>query len=315
MITFAYNPTSWDDGPIPGGMADRLVQPVLPHLRHQALIESAPAPGAVNVYYTFRGLYGGVRPAGELSVFASHGIADKGWRPGHKVADQFDIDLVSGPLYAEMAIATGMPAHRVFVVGYPKLDPLIGRERSKSPDGRIRVLWAPTHGGGGEHDRRRSSGRSSWGSLASLAGDLDEAMFDVIVAPHPRHRQDRRATFDEYLEADVVIADGGSTMYEAWALGLPVVFPTWMTGAGHASALTLEADIYRRRVGRHAQIPGVLPDLLFEAAVEGITAAEEEFVEPILPAELRGCSGRLHAEVLDELADRHGVGQEVAQHG
>src|SRR5690606_25390294 len=131
-------------------------------------------------------------------------------------------------------------------------------------DGRIRVVWAPTHGGGGEPLRPAqapsdapTSPCSTWGRRDEVLGALPESEFDVIEAPHPRHRQDGKSTLAEYVDADVVIADGGSTIYEAWALDLPVVFCDWLTAAGNINRFlraggSLEAQIYRERIGRHA---------------------------------------------------------------
>ena len=100
-----------------------------------------------------------------------------------------------------------------------------------------------------------------------------------------------------------MIADGGSTIYEAWALDLPVVFPSWLVGHYNAAnRATFEADVYNGQIGRHASAAHRLPELVAEAAADGITGHEQDFVESILPRRYRGCSGRLHAEALDDLA-------------
>lgn len=308
VIHFAFNPTSWDDSrcrPWPGGMADRLVEPILPHLAGEWSVSNRPRSNCVNVYYAFRGQYDIPEvEVGVSSVFVSHGIADKYWRPGGKV-NLFDWVAVSGPAWTSKMLAEGFPHHRILEVGYAKLDPLFGAPRVPSR-GRVRVLWAPTHGGGGERVVDGSSARSSWHHRDEVLDLLDQDRFEVTVAAHPRHRADHRATFDEYLDCDVVIADGGSTIYEAWALDIPVVFPSWLVGAANQqrsrTAWTFEAELYQRRVGRHADRPDELVGLVAEAAADGITAAEQEFVEPILPRRYRGVSGRLHAEALDDIA-------------
>jgi len=41
-------------------------------------------------------------------------------------------------------------------------------------------------------------------------------------------------TMQPLVDADVVIADAGSTIYEAWALGKPVIFPDWL-GKGRSA--------------------------------------------------------------------------------
>lgn len=148
--------------------------------------------------------------------------------------------------------------------------------------------------------------RSSWWHRDEILGLLDDDRLEVIEQPHPRHRPDRQATFDEYMRADVVIGDGGSTVYEAWALNIPVVFPDWLTFFGCTagnSVGTMEQTIYQNGIGRHAADPGQLLPLVLEAADTGITTPEFDFIEPILPHAFRGHSGRLHTETLIDLAN------------
>jgi hypothetical protein len=314
QIAFVMNPTSWNDhtgAPWPGGMADALVQPILGHLTpDQYQVLRMPTADTVNVYYTHRRVQGVDREPGPCSVFVSHGIADKNWRNADRMRDRFDWVFVSGPAWVERLAHGGSDTEQICEVGYAKLDPLFDGVRVPRPDDRIRVLWAPTHGGGGEGNRdgvqRRRWRRTSWWSQAEIVGLLDPELFDVRVAPHPRHRPDHRATLDEYRDCDVVIADGGSTIYEAWALDLPVVFPSWITGQANrlraARQWTFEADIYSERIGYHATRPDALAAQVSRAASNGITAAEQRFVERILPRAHRGVSGRMHAEALVAIA-------------
>src|SRR5690606_8972077 len=105
-------------------------------------------------------------------------------------------------------------------------------------DDRIRVLYAPTHGGGGEMSHwddteptTRAATRTSWWHKDTILNHLDPDVFDVVACPHPRYRPDHKATLREYIGADAVIADGGSTMWEAMILGIPLVAPSWITKA------------------------------------------------------------------------------------
>lgn len=318
QIVFAYNPTSWRDGkPIPGGMADCLIHPILEALHPTDLRDctNRPKPGAVNCYFTHRRTYGlRAGPPREVSVFVSHGIADKVWRNARRMLGHFDYVAVSGPAWSKRLTDGGYPPDRVLEVGYTKLDPIFqGRIPTPARDGRVRVVWAPTHGGGGEGRAAGPptgsmlTGPSSWWHRNKVLELLAPSEFDVVIAPHPRHRPDKRATLTEYVGADVVIADGGSTIYEAWALGLPVVFPTWLTERGNLrrekpGSPTFEAAIYRNRLGVHAIKPAELAELVAKAAVDGIGERERTFVEQVLPAAYRGSSGRRHAEALVDIA-------------
>src|SRR5690606_24114097 len=169
-------------------------------------------------------------------------------------------------------------------IGWPKLDPIVNGDIPRQPRGdKIRVLWAPTHGGGAEprHGddgpiRRGTSRRTSWHHRDMIEQLLPPSEFELIVAPHPRHRKGKAATLAEYTRADVAVADGGSTSYVAWALDLPVVLPTWITRSGNMNSGAVERRIYKGGIGRHARCADDLPRLVVDAAEKGITLVEQE---------------------------------------
>lgn len=315
MIVLCANSTSWDDQRdelIPGGQGDRYLRPILAALPEgRAVVARQPRPGRshVNVYMNHRVIYDRQAGRGErYSVLISHGIASKTYRNGAR-AKGFRYVVVPGPaLFAEV-VGSGIPPSRVRQLGYPKLDPIHnGQVTSPWPerDGRVRVLWAPTHGGGSERypdgNRDAPGARAtSWWHREELLGLTDPQRHLVLEAPHPRHSPGRQATLAQYVGADVVIADGGSTMYEAWCLGLPVVLPTWLTAdrcLERAGGATLEGRVYRDRIGWHADRPDQLAELVDAAAAVGITSDEVAFAEEVLPAAFRGHGGRLHAAFL-----------------
>lgn len=298
-IHFVYNPVSWSAGrQVDGGMADALVQPILAHLPPgSATIGNLPKPGAVNVFYQWHGPTGTPIPGEGSSVFISHGIADKNWRDEPKVR-AFDLVVVSGPAWVRKLVAQGMDPHRILELGYPKLDPIFAGDVVPTEHRRPTIVWAPTHGG------RRSV--STWPQCQELARKL-LSEWDVQIAPHPRHRPDGRSTVQELADADVVIADGGSTIYEAWALGKPVVFCDWLTRRGvllaaHPLWGSFESQVYSAEIGYHADRPDQLASQVRRALAKGIDDRAREFIEGIFPARLRGCSGSAHATALMEIA-------------
>lgn len=315
-VVLCANDTSWDhehDRLIPGGQGDRYLSPILAHLP-EAVVSRQPQPGAVNFYMNHRNRYRPECWRGEhASVQGSHGIADKGYRDAAACAS-FTHVVAPGPALAESIVRSGVARSKVHILGYPKLDPIFqGRVASPWPerDGRIRVLWAPTHGGGSEVHRDGNPNApgaraTTWWRRDELLSLLDPERFLVVEAPHPRHSPGRQATLAQYVGADVVIADGGSTMYEAWCCGLPVVFADWLTAERNltrAGGALLEHRVYAEKIGWHAVCSQEFPELVEAAAETGITPEEQRFSLEVLPAKYRGVSGKLHADFLLALAD------------
>jgi hypothetical protein len=318
VIVLCANRTSWDtaqDCLVPGGQGDRYLSPIMQHLPPEhAVVSRQPRPGSahVNVYMNHRGIYRRDLYRGERwSVQISHGIASKGYRNGVKVKD-FRTIVVPGPAHYREVVGSGVMARRVKQLGYPKLDP-VHRGEVASPwparDGRVRVLWAPTHGGGSErypdgNTLAPSARATTWWARDELLGLLDPDRHLVMEAPHPRHSPGRRATLEQYVGADVVLADGGSTMYEAWASSLPVVFADWITAERNLTrgrGMLLEHRVYADPIGWHVAEPAQFAATVDAAAAAGISPREVRFAQRVLPLEFRGVGGKLHAEFLMSL--------------
>lgn len=102
------------------------------------------------------------------------------------------------------------------------------------------------------------------------------------------------------VDADVVISDAGSLVYEAWALGKPVVFPDWLVKEGVFKHFpgSFEEQIYREKIGYHVETPEQLGPMVERALMSGITEREKKFIDGIFPPELRGRSGEVTANLL-----------------
>jgi hypothetical protein len=178
LINFCLNDTSWDkraNAPIPGGQGQRYYQTVWDELDSMGIryeISRQPMPGVVNVYLNNRDRYKRSLAIREFaSVHTSHGIADKLYR-SDSLTRSFTHMIVPGPAHEAKVLQSGadrrgkwfrqrhgqvirvFEGRRINVLGYPKLDPLFqGQVKGNhvwAMDGRTRVLYAPTHGGGSE---------------------------------------------------------------------------------------------------------------------------------------------------------------------
>lgn len=216
-----------------------------------------------------------------INVFLPHGIADKGYRNAESLG-MFDCVIVSGQLWKEKLIVQGYPESKIVVGGYPKIDTLFYQHNRG-----YRTLWAPTHNYNVyEHTV------SSFPDLLGHWGELTKH-HNINISLHPANTASYKPTMDDLLETDVLIADSGSTVYEAWALGIPVVFPDWLVKEGIMNnyAGTFEAEIYKNKIGYHAENPDELVDCINEARIYGVRSKEHIFIDGIFNPSLRGSSG------------------------
>lgn len=315
MLHFALNSTSMEGGQlITGGQMHRYLAPVWDALDAMGVdygVGREPARGAVNVYSNTRSTYErGSHRMDRAAVGVSHGIGCKGYRFGYRFHRWV---IVPGSAHAEVLRRGRFPERKVQVLGFPKLDPIwrgeVTGEGVWADDGRVRVLYAPTHGGGSERHRDGNPGKpgakaTSWWHRDEVMALLSEDDFEVVLAPHPRHSEGRQATFAEYVGADVVVADGGSTIFEGLVLGKPVVLPAWLTrerNEARDGGRNLEAQVYRRGIGVHVDDPAGMADAVRRAAEQGQPSRDRVFAEGVVDPGQRGLGGRLWAEFLAEV--------------
>lgn len=255
----------------------------------------------------------------EAEVLMSHGAADKNyhWRRDpdgqymNNVRHRTDV-LVPGPFLRDRLVTEPLlrlDADHVHSVGWPRLDVLLEQQAAADVARprdrpwrrrRLRVLWAPTH------DRvRLANPISSYPHFEQHLDALRER-FDVDVSVHPRNRDDKRPTRGGLVDADVVVADFGTTVYEAWALGKQVIFPSWIIGAGmrHSTPGSSERLLFDEGIGLHPQSVDEMVAMIETRAAPGpvFDAHMSRYLDP----SWHGTSGRRVAEVLLRLdAERH----------
>lgn len=287
---------------------DSLIDPIRKHLPESTITPRQGVRGALN-FCMFIG-----SNAPRPRVLMSHGVADKNYIGGRKRGDAFKFDylFVPGPAYKEKHIrgfitidprdssigyrANGYPAEKIFAVGWPKLDPIFNGEYKRTESDKLRILYAPTH-----------NAIQAVSSFPAFNDYLDKFPTDIeiINSPHPARKNDRMPTLQALVDADVVIADAGSTLYEAWMLGKPVIFPDWLVRDGVVKrfAGSFEAQIYEQGLGYHARDFNHLLDLIAVALTDGVDGDVREFMEGVCPAEFNGRSGKVIADTLKELAN------------
>ena len=246
-------------------------------------------------------------------VVMSHGVADKNYftdvwdTDGKLFANRLSALLVPGPWLKRKLLAFpafALTEDRIHSVGWPRLDLLremnAAATRSKliAPSARTRVLWAPTHDFAKRGDEQLST--SSYPAFQECLPEL-EREFDVEVSLHPRNRSDKSPTDSALIKADVVISDFGTLVYEAWALGKPVIFPRWLLGDRIQKYLpgSAEAHIFDNEIGYH---PRSLDELVaIVRAKPAISPEVDAFMHDYLDNYQTGCAGARIATVLTAL--------------
>lgn len=247
-------------------------------------------------------------------VILSHGLADKRYfflrdeDTGERMINRFEHVLVPGAWMRRQLLegkGVDLTPDRIHVVGWPRLDLLLERQRELQAtdvpfcERRPRVLWAPTH-----DYRKRGPDQESTSTYPEFEEHLPTLRehADVEVSVHPRNRKDKAPTHDQLLWADFVISDFGTMVYEAWALGKPVLFPAWILGDKiiRHMKLSTEAHLFRERIGLH---PASIDELIDLVRSGDATPGEDvrTFMDDYLDPTSRGCSGRVAAAALDAL--------------
>lgn len=261
-------------------LIDALVDPVTVHLEGVRWVKaSLPDPDALNVrFWNDPGEYF------DAEVFFNHGIADKRYRDLEPLWP-FHAIFHSGPWWQRKYIMEGADPSLLWTVGYTKMDPLFQMGPAQSGH----ILWAPT-----------------WSNTYDvLHQQVADALPPGVVTSGHIFDDPGKVTLRELVDADVVITDGGSIIYEAWALGKPVVFPDFAVREGDLIRPgSLEATIYDNLIGYHVQSPEDLAHTIEVARRNGITKAEMDLIDDVFPRGLRGKSGKAHADALIELARR-----------
>jgi len=240
----------------------------------------------------------GKYPVGPNDIFMSHGIGDKDYWIAENI-ENYKFALVPGQAWKERLEAGGYKGE-IFVVGYTKLDPIFKGEYEKEERNKPYVVWAPTHGYVHKH-----KGRSSYPQCLTLVREIPEE-YETKLALHPTSKVNNKngkkdVTMQELVDADVIIGDAGSTLYEAWAIGKPVIFPDWICKndiLAHFKPGNLEYEIYDKGIGYHAKNMKHMIKLIDIAMNNGMKDEEIEFMESVFPAKLRGNAGETAAEAI-----------------
>jgi hypothetical protein len=223
--------------------------------------------------------------------------ADKNYRNAPRM-QKFNYVFVSGKKWLDKMLREGIPGERILVNGYTKLDPIFQGKIKKTPSDKKRILWAPTH-----NTTLKTTGTAcSYPALESFFKRIPKE-FEVLVSLHPANKSGKSPTLQLLADADIVVADSGSTLYEAWALGKQVVFPSWLIKDKITKGTTFESFIFNHKLGFHADNESELKKMIEYGLNTPIATSVKSFIEGIFPTSLRGNSGAETAKLLRGIAN------------
>ena len=178
-----------------------------------------------------------------------------------------------------------MDAFKIIIGGYPKFDDIVFEKQPVKNNKRV-VLWCPTHNV--KNDINSNFRISSYPFFTKEIKKIPPSEFKFKISEHPANRADKKPTLQQIYEADTIISDSGSMVYEAWILGKPVVFPDWIVKNSILSYYpnSFEEKIYKEGIGYHCIN---VVDLVSKLRLD-IDEKAKDFIETILPKELIGNS-------------------------
>lgn len=237
-------------------------------------------------------------------VFMSHGIADKNYlfkkdKDGNFEINKYKFVFVPGPWLKDKILSKKgiyLTSEQIVCVGWPRLDMLKNIYTDKTVSIKKNVLWAPTHDAKKHGEKKEST--SSYPVLENVLLTLNKNLFNVKNSLHPRNRKNKETTSDLLVNSDVIISDFGTMVYEAWLLGKPVVFPSWLISEGIQKYRkgSAEAYIFENKIGYHPSNEEEFLRLLeMDLVVEDDVL---NFLEYYIPLDYRSCSGKLIANFL-----------------
>lgn len=274
-------------------------------------VGSEPDPMRFNVHFFREDLdtFGNQRTCCDFHL--SHGFMQKLFEPAPARLKKFAFIGVPGPMVRDCLVERGVPAGQIVIAGHPGMDDEFRRQKAFAADGHLKefygqhiirdarlaaknpkpvVIWAPSH----------SAFLGDYVKPPVVFTRALEADFTIIKTEHPARSCSPVLARELFHYTKAVVGDASGTIFEAWSMGLPVVFPDWLIGEyveAQCAGMPL-GRIYSEGIGRHVMTPEDFPDAVREAVAEGITEREQQFVDEYFPPELRGQSGLAVARFL-----------------
>ena len=225
-------------------------------------------------------------------MYIAHGWNQKLFGQFVESLNQFRYIGVPGPVVEEFLKSHGFAPERLLTVGHPGMDTFFQFPIAPIVAEKPRVIVAYSH----------STFAPLWKTMPDLFKNRLADEFDVTDIVHPAYGA--RMARDYLPGAVACLTDVSGTMFEAWSMGVPVVFPTWSIAKGTETQQPGSplCRVYEERIGYHVEDSTDFFATVKEAAANGITPEEVTFIDEYFPRELRGHSGEVAAKAILRVA-------------
>ena len=223
------------------------------------------------------------------NIFIPHGIADKNSRNFDNTGD-FDYLIVSGEYWKQKHILQGVNHEKIIIGGYPKMDNMF--KLKKNTYNKPMILWCPTH------NFSTHLNLTTYPDFINYINDIPFDDFIFKISQHPANKYNLKPTKQELIDADIIISDSGSMIYEAFTMNKHVIFPDWIVKDNILRVYnnTFESQIYEEDIGMHANSIEELLEFCYNPVFD---KKIKKFIDGIFQKELRGKSGKAIAEILE----------------
>ena len=284
----------------PGGgysyVVDRILLSIARHLPDFTL-QMRPHDGAFNVHL-FREIVDVTTNTRRQhpDMYISHGWNQKPIGNWFDQTNAFSHIGVPGPMVRDFLLEKGIPESKIHIVGHPGMDTVLNGMVPKEIHTEKPILVVALS---------LSSYIGQWQDISECFPADIKRDFMIVNIPHPVLGW--RLARDVLQQASVCISDWSGTIFEAWSLGVPVVFPSWMKTKVITAPGSPIQVIYENQIGYHCQSEEKLEETIRQASAEGITQEENKFLDGYFPPELRGRSGDEAAKQIMTILEEGGV--------
>lgn len=266
-----------------------MINPIIKYLSNYIITDIA-MDDCVNIHFFNEPIY--VEKVGlkGINFMIPHGIGDKGWRNIN--SNQFDYVSAPSEYWKDVLIKRDIKEEKIIICGYPKIDLFFDGNLQKQLSNKPTVLWCPTH------EKSISSNPKFKEYISLIPPD-----YNFISHEHPFNDEHHTATVQSLINADVVITDYSSMIFEAWAIGKPVIFPDWIIQdrMEMVKSYILEKRVYLEDIGYHCNNIDELIKSIHIALNNTLDDKVVNFINKILPIEFRGNSGKIIADIILEM--------------